>query len=147
MSNRPALVVDDTHANRDFLERLLTQAGFAVKGASTGKDALQIVDQSEQLLLAVVDLELPDVSGLEVTRSIRTTHPDAYIVVASMHDQRSLIKSAYDCGGNCYMVKPHGFMELFKRLTTSSIADLYNAEHMIIDQYGPRVFQFVAKDG
>ncbi|GAB4318135.1 MAG: hypothetical protein Kow00117_08330 [Phototrophicales bacterium] len=135
-----ALVVDDTPANLDFLVRLLTQAGFEVKGEPTGKGAATYMEQISDLALAVVDMQIPDISGLQLTQKIRSRYPNAYIVVATMHDQRSLMQSVFDKGGNCFLVKPHGFMELFKRLTTVDLNTLRNGECTVIDQYGPRAF-------
>lgn len=134
-----ALVVDDTPANRDFLERLLAQANFDVHGASTYAEAVKIVNGLETLELAVVDIQLPDSNGLQLTAELRKKYPDAYLVVATMYDERSVIERVFRRGGNVYLVKPHGFMELYKRLTTTPLETLrQNDEHIVIDQYGPR---------
>lgn len=134
-----ALVVDDTPANRDFLERLLAQANFDVQGASTYTEAVKIVDGLETLDLAVVDIQLPDSNGLQLTAELRKKYPDAYLVVATMYDERSIIERVFRRGGNVYLVKPHGFMELYKRLTTTPLETLRQSdEHIVIDQYGPR---------
>jgi len=138
MSKRIALVVDDTPANRDFVERLMVQADFEVRGASSFAEAIQQVEGLEQLALALVDIQLPDSNGLQLTQELRRKYPDAYLVVATMYDQRSLVEQVFTIGGNVYLVKPHGFMELFKRLTTSDMETLRNEGNLIIDQYGPR---------
>ncbi|TVR24815.1 MAG: response regulator [Anaerolineaceae bacterium] len=135
-----ALVVDDTPANRDFLERLLKQARFDIHGASTGKEATEHIERLDKLALAVVDMELPDASGLQITAQIRSRFPKAYIVVATMHDERSLMQEVFRVGGNCFLVKPHGFMDLFRKLTTNSIDQLRDGDCTVIDQYGPRAF-------
>jgi two-component system, NarL family, response regulator FusR len=140
MNKKIALVVDDILPNKDFLERLLIQAQFDVRGAASGKEARQHLAKIDRLALAVVDIELPDESGLHLTRKLRQQYPDAYIVVATMHDQRSLMQSVFDSGGNCFLVKPHGFMELFKRVTTIELATLREGACTVIDQYGPRDF-------
>lgn len=142
---KKALVVDDTPANLDFLVRLLTQAGFEVKGETSGKGAAEYMEKVDDLALAVVDMQIPDISGLQLTQKIRAQYEDAYIVVATMHDQRSLMQSVFDKGGNCFLVKPHGFMELFKRLTTIDLKVLREAECTVIDQYGPRAFVFAGQ--
>jgi len=140
MSNKNAIVIDDTPANRDFLVRLMTQAGFNVHGAEDGKTAIETTTTLDSLALAVIDMELPDMNGLHLTQHIRQLYPHAYIVVATMHDQRSLIEKAFNKGSNCYLVKPHGFMELFKRLTTVDLAELTRQGYVVIDQYGPRTY-------
>ena len=139
-SDKIALVVEDTPANRDFFERLLAQAKYTACGASTGKEALEKASEKDHLDLAVIDMQLPDMSGLQLTSELRKRFPQCYIVVATMHDERSLMNRVFEKGGNCYLVKPHGFMELFKRLTTSSTDDLCKQGCIVIDQYGPRGF-------
>ncbi len=142
--SKNAIVIDDTPANKDFLERLFTQAGFDVVAAGTGKAALEACENIPNLKLAVVDMQLPDINGLQLTYTLRKCYPDAYIVVATMHDERSLMESVFLKGGNCFLVKPHGFMELFKRLTTTEISELCLGAPMVIDQYGPRQFSINA---
>lgn len=141
MADRIALVVDDTPANRDFLERLLKQARFDVRGAGSGGDALAQMKAVDQLALALIDIQLPDMSGLQLTERLRQRYPNAYLVVATMHDERSLMQSVFEKGGNCFLVKPHGFMDLFQRLTTASLDDLREGDPLMIDQYGPRPFK------
>lgn len=137
---KTALIVEDTDANRIFFERLLQQAGFDVIGASSGMEALRKLDESQSLALALIDMEIPGLSGLEMTTRIRQKFPDTCVVVATMHDERSLMQSAFAKGCDVFLVKPHGFMELFKRVTTEGTARLHENRPLVIDQYGPRAF-------
>ncbi|MEZ4670352.1 MAG: response regulator [Anaerolineae bacterium] len=141
MTELTALIVDDVPANREFLERLLAGAKFKVTAAGSGTAALQSVDHLETLPLAVVDMKLPDMSGLELVTKLRQKYPDAYVVVASMYDERSRMEQAFAAGCNVYLVKPHGFMDLFKRLMQDKPDNLRKAPPIIIDQYGPRPFK------
>lgn len=134
------LVVEDTPANRDFLERLLISAGFDVVSVPTAKEALDAAAKMPQLRLALVDMELPDMDGVRLTAALRQTYPDVCIVVATMHDDRRMIEDVFAHGGNIFLVKPHGFMELYKRLTTMDLAQLREGEPTVIDQYGPRTY-------
>jgi len=145
MLNKPALVVDDNAANRDFLERLMVSAGFDVMSAANGQDALAHAESQTELLLALVDMELPDMNGIQLTAALRARHPQAYIVVATMHDDYTIIESAIRKGANVFLVKPHGFMELYRRLTTTDFKTLHQQGAVIIDQYGARPFDSAAK--
>lgn len=138
MSEKYALVVDDTPANLDFIRRLMTQAGFQTHAASNAREAMGLVKRLPDLNIALIDMELPDGNGLFLTRHLRDLYPDAYLVVATVHDQRSIIQNVFVSGGNCFLVKPHGFMELFKRLMSTELAALRRGLPLIIDQYGPR---------
>jgi CheY-like chemotaxis protein len=144
MGAKKALILEDTAANRMFFERLLMQAGFEVTGAEKGKEALEKVQAMDELHLAILDMEIPDITGLEMTHRLRQMFPNACIVVATMHDERSLMQSAFNKGCDVFLVKPHGFMDLFKRLTTGGSEELHRTRPLIIDQYGPRSFQLAA---
>jgi CheY-like chemotaxis protein len=138
MSEKIALVVDDTPANRDFLERLLALATFSVRGASSGEAALSIAAGLDKLALAVIDMKLPDMDGLKLTCDLRAKFPDVCIVVATMYDERSLMEEAFSKGCDVFLVKPNGFMELFQRLMTRDLKQM--RERLVIDQYGPRPY-------
>jgi len=141
MAKKTALIVEDTAANRIFFERLLQQAGFDIIGVDTGREALSRLSELDTLALAVFDMEIPDVNGLEMTMRLRKKFPDTCVVIATMHDDPSLMHSAFDKGCDVFLVKPHGFMELFKRLTTEGTASLHESRPLLIDQYGPRPFR------
>jgi len=141
MTERIALAVDDASANRDFLERLLGGAKFKVLGAGTGAAALKAISGLDKLALAVVDWKLPDTTGLQLACEIRTRFPETYLVIATMYDERSMMEEAFAKGCNVFLVKPHGFMELFQRLMTTDVDTLRAGPNTIIDQYGPRLFK------
>lgn len=135
-----ALVVDDEPANRDFLERLLQQADFKVTGAGTSAEALKAARAIPTLALALIDWELPDATGLEVVHTLRAENPEATLIMATMHDDRTMMASAFKAGCDVFLVKPHGFMELFRRLKEAD-ANPASLKRIIIDQYGPRPYR------
>jgi CheY-like chemotaxis protein len=141
MMERTALAVDDASANRDFLERLLGGAKYKVLGAGTGASALRAIAGLEKLELAVVDWKLPDTTGLQLACEIRNRFPETYLVIATMYDERSMMVEAFEKGCNVFLVKPHGFMELFQRLLSSDVETLRSVPNTVIDQYGPRMFK------
>jgi len=141
MAERLALVVDDVGANREFVMRLLSGAKFKVISVSTGKAALEQIALHDDLPMAIVDMKLPDMSGLDLVIELRRKFPKSYLVVASMYDERSTMDKAFAAGCNVYLVKPHGFMELYKRLNQWDLAALFADPRLVIDQYGPRLFK------
>jgi len=135
-----AMVVDDEPANREFAERLLQMAAFTVKGASTGAEALAAARSVPKLTLALIDMELPDASGLAVIRTLRVENPNAILIMATMHDDRALMARAFESGCDVFLVKPHGFMELFRRIKDWDL-NVASLQKLIIDQYGPRPYR------
>lgn len=136
-----ALVVDDEPANRDFLVRLLEQARLRVRGAATGAEALAIAADMEDIRLIVIDNKLPDMDGVELLRRLRARYPQAVIVMATMLDERPIMTQAFESGCNVFLVKPHGFMELFERLKQIDVLSPGTLSGLVIDQYGPRPYR------
>ena len=139
-----ALVVEDTPANLDFLMRLLSHADLSVVGANSGEAALELTSVMESLQLAVVDMQLPDMTGLKLIEELRVRFPKACLVIATMHDDSELMKCAFQKGCDIFLVKPHGFMELYKRLTTMGFDKIREQKCLVIDQYGPHPFRAMA---
>ena len=135
-----AMVVDDEPANREFAERLLQLASFSVKGASTGAEALAAARSVPKLMLALIDMELPDVTGVALLKTLRAENPDAVLIMATMHDDRPLMARAFEAGCDVFLVKPHGFMELFRRIKDWDL-NVSGLRRLIIDQYGPRPYR------
>lgn len=134
-----ALVVEDEPANQDFFMRLITQAGFSVQGAPTAAEALEAAKAQPELGLVAVDLQLPDMPGLELISELRALLPEALLVVLTMWDEPAMITEAFGNGCDVFLVKPHGFMELYQRLKglPETRSELCRA---IIDQYGLRPY-------
>jgi CheY-like chemotaxis protein len=136
-----AVVVDDEPANQDFLVRLLRQAKLHVEGAGTGKEALDIVERlGADIALVMLDRKLPDMTGVEVLSVMRPKLPDAKIMMATMFDERWMIREAFNKGANAFLVKPHGFMDLFQLVNgcVQNQTGFDCLEGLIFDQYGRR---------
>lgn len=116
MSERNArvLIVDDERAIRRFLLTSLTAHGFTVFEAANGRDALNVAIHDRPDLL-ILDLGLPDMDGVEVTRQLRewTQLP---IIILSVRDQEKVKIAALDAGADDYLSKPFGIGELLARI-------------------------------
>ncbi len=108
------LVVDDEESIRRFLNVSLTTRGNQVFEAATGEQALSAVASSRPDLI-VLDLGLPDMDGIEVTRRLREwTHIP--IIVLSVRDHETDKVGALDAGADDYVTKPFGLGELLARM-------------------------------
>lgn len=108
------LVVDDERAIRRFLRTSLTAHGYTVLEANSGREALAAVIADRPDLI-ILDLGLPDLSGIEVTRQLRewTQIP---IVVLSVREEEATKVEALDVGADDYLTKPFGMAELMARI-------------------------------
>ena len=108
------LVVDDEPAIRRFLRASLGAHGYTVTEAVCGEDALRAVATSHQDIV-ILDLGLPDVDGVEVTRRLRewTAIP---IIILSVREHENDKIAALDAGADDYLTKPFGIGELMARM-------------------------------
>jgi two-component system KDP operon response regulator KdpE len=110
------LVVDDEIAIRRFLRVALNGQNFIVFEAATGETALQdlIVERPD---LVILDLGLPDIDGVEVTRRLREwSHVP--VIILSVREQEEDKIAALDAGADDYLTKPFGVGELLARIRT-----------------------------
>ena len=102
------LVVDDEISNRYAIARVLTQAGYRVMEAGTGTDALSSL-RRERPDLVVLDVKLPDISGYEVCRRIKSDPEMASILIlqvsATFVNTRDAVRSL-DGGADSYLTQP-----------------------------------------
>jgi len=108
------LVVEDEPEIRRFLRTSLATEGYRVVEAGTGaRGAIDAGSQKPDL--AIVDLGLPDVDGVDVIRRIRVWSPIPILVLSARAQERSKIE-ALDAGADDYVTKPFGVGELLARV-------------------------------
>ena len=100
------LLVDDHAVVREGLKRILTASGsqWDITEASSGFEALEILRQ-KPLDLAIVDLSMPGMSGLELIHRIRASFPSVMVLVLSMHAEEQYAVRAFKSGANGYVTK------------------------------------------
>lgn len=108
------LVVDDEPAIRRFLRTSLGAQGYQVFEAGSGSEALQAVHANRPDLL-ILDLGLPDLDGVQVTRTLREWS-QMPIIILSVRDQEADKIAALDAGADDYLTKPFGLGELLARI-------------------------------
>jgi two-component system, OmpR family, KDP operon response regulator KdpE len=108
------LIVDDEPEIRRFLRASLKTHQYEVFEADTGAKALSmILDHRPELL--ILDLGLPDMDGLEVTRRVREWNQVPIIVLSVRNREDDKIR-ALDAGADDYLTKPFGMGELMARI-------------------------------
>ena len=108
------LIVDDEPAIRRFLRVSLTAHDYDVAEAANGQEALACV-ATHRPDVVVLDLGLPDVDGVDVTRMLREWS-QVPIIVLSVRDKETEKIAALDAGADDYLTKPFGVGELLARL-------------------------------
>jgi two-component system KDP operon response regulator KdpE len=108
------LVIEDEPQIRRFLRATLSAHGYRLVEAATGQEGLMHA-ATHQPEIVILDLGLPDLDGLELTRRLRewSTMP---IIVLSARGQESDKVAALDAGADDYLTKPFGVGELLARM-------------------------------
>lgn len=114
MSGRTILVVDDEDAIRRFLNLTLTAQGYMVLEGASGQQAIAQA-AAHKLDMVVLDLGLPDIDGVEVTRLLRQWTQAPILILSIRGSERDKI-AALDAGADDYLTKPFGVQELLARL-------------------------------
>ncbi|MFB3886410.1 MAG: response regulator transcription factor [Thermodesulfobacteriota bacterium] len=117
------LIVEDNQTFRETFRDYLKGnfSSMIVEEASNGKEAMEKI---ETLIpdLVFIDIRLPNGSGLELTRKIKATHPDAIIVILTSYDLPEYRDAAARYGANHFLVKGSARLEEIIGLVKSFIA-------------------------
>jgi DNA-binding response OmpR family regulator len=111
------LLVDDDTGLTQLLQLVFESRGFGVTIAYTGQQALEAV-QRELPEAVLLDLMMPDISGLEICHQIRTNSHTSHIpiIVLTARPGDEMRQEALDAGATEYLVKPIRPSELIKRI-------------------------------
>jgi two-component system, OmpR family, KDP operon response regulator KdpE len=108
------LVVDDETSIRRYLRAALTAQGLTVYEAANGQEALIAVIANRPDII-ILDLGLPDIGGIEVTRQLREWSQTPIIILSVRESEQDKI-AALDAGADDYLTKPFGTGELMARI-------------------------------
>ena len=127
------LVVDDQNFTRQALQAILsTEPDFEVVGkATSGTEAIAYLEKS-QVDITIVDLEMPDMNGLTLTRILSERFPATKAIILSSHDDKDNINAAVEAGARGY---------LLKNTSAQEIGDTIRAVQRGYFQLGPGLFE------
>lgn len=109
------LVVDDEESMTNGLKLNLMEEGYTVDTAATAAQAIELFDQGAHQL-AICDLQLPDMDGLEVMRHIKDVRPNTEVIMVTAHGTTPKAVEATKAGAFDFVDKPLNFEELALRV-------------------------------
>lgn len=138
MTKNTILVVEDEEAIRQMLHFNLSRAGFEVLGAPTSTAALAHLAQTTPALI-LMDWMLPDISGLELTRSIKSNKEQSAIpiIMLTARSQEQDKISGLDGGADDYVTKPFSPRELISRINALLRRTAPSTEDELVFEIGP----------
>lgn len=107
MAKEPILVVDDHSGNLRLSKLFLGKAGYEIRTASNAKEALTVLNEFQPRLI-LMDLQLPDMSGLELTRYIKANpkYQNIIIIAVTAYAMKGDKEKALAAGCDGYITKP-----------------------------------------
>ena len=109
------LVIDDDAMNREVMEAFLEIEGYRVILASNGKQGISHLQTASPDLI-ILDVRLPDISGYEVCRQIRTTQPTLPIIIVTGFDADDVKDTVFAAGATDFLPRPFGGDDLINRV-------------------------------
>ena len=107
------------------------EAGLELVGeASGGREALQLAETLRPDIL-VLDLSMPDLDGIQVTREIRASLPGVRVLILTVQENETLAREAIRAGAAGYIVKQAAEVELISAIHTVQIGDVYVPPKML----------------
>jgi len=126
------LIADDHAIVRAGLRALIhAEAGFELVGeAAGGVEAIELVEKNQPDVL-VLDLSMPDLDGISVTRNLKASHPGLRILILTLHEDEALLREAIKGGASGYILKRAAESELIAAIQTILRGDLYVDPSMV----------------
>lgn len=122
----PILIADDHGVLRAGLRALLSAESdlTVVADADNGEDALRLTKELRPEVV-LLDLNMPGLGGIEVTRRIKEIHPETRILILTVHEDESLFQEAMQAGASGYIIKRAVESELIDAIRAVKRGDLY----------------------
>jgi two-component system response regulator NreC len=126
------LIADDHAIVRAGLRALISgEPGLEMVGeAAGGYEAIELVRQTHPDVL-VLDLSMPDLDGISVTRAIKPEMPDLHILILTLHEDEALLKEAIKAGAGGYILKRAAESELISAIQAILRGSLYVDPSMV----------------
>ena len=110
------LIADDHQMILDGLHLLLSQEdGFEVIGeALNGEEVIHKVQHAEELDIVILDINMPKMDGIDVTKELKSTFPEIKILIVTMYNRKEFVKNLMETGVDGYILKNSGKDELIR---------------------------------
>ena len=130
-TSRRILIVDDHPMMREGLAQLIEhEADLCAAGqANDAAQALTTIDKDKPDLV-ILDISMPDKSGLELIKDIQALHPQLPVLVLSMHDESLYAERVLRAGGRGYIMKQEGGKKLMEAIRQVLNGKIYVSERM-----------------
>ena len=119
-----ALIVDDSRFIRQHMRQLLERIGVTCEEAANGREALEVLKNSAAFDFMLVDVNMPEMSGLECVKALRDAglHPPMKVMMVTTEADNSFICRALEYGADEFLMKPFTPESLREKLAIMGLA-------------------------
>lgn len=110
------LIVEDDLDNLEYLKRLMKMKGLDVVSASSGEEAVSIVQNDKSINLVLMDILLPQMSGYEATLLIKEINPDLPVIAQTANAMHNDREKCLENGCDDYISKPINKDLLYRKI-------------------------------
>lgn len=125
-------LADDHQILREGLRHIIrAEPDFEVSGeAGNGRDALAAIERDE-LDVAILDISMPEMTGVEVARQIKKFHPEIKVIILSRHDSEEYVNSLMKHGADGYVLKDSAGEDLIRAIREALRGNVYLSPRLI----------------
>lgn len=147
MDKKNLLLADDNAINREMVKKILENFGFNVVTAIDGEDALEKVFEFNRFSLIIMDINMPNLSGIEAAgilkKSLNDDIKNIPIIALTGNDSKNEIQEIFDAGINSYLAKPASPGKLLDIIKKTIENPLYsNADAITEDKKNTETIQY-----
>ena len=119
-----ALVIDDSRTVRTIIGKMLREVGFEVTEAGNGREGLDRLREGPGFDLAMVDWNIPELTGIEFIRAVRAerAHDGMRLMMVTAETEAEQVAAALAAGANEYVMKPFNRDVILDKLKLMSFA-------------------------
>jgi DNA-binding NtrC family response regulator len=127
------LVIDDDNETRDLFSTVLSDAGYLVEAAENGKQAVKMCKKGP-FDIALIDVELPDIKGVELLKILRQLQPKMVKIIITGHPSIENAMKSVNEKADGYLLKPVNIpdlLELIKKIVADKANDYVQMIKMV----------------
>jgi len=113
-SKKVVLVVEDNPISYKLMDAVLKQVKANVVHAINGKKAIEACTSDTHFDMVLMDMQMPEVDGLEATRKIKQLRPDLPVVATTAHTYPENVLACREAGCDGFLTKPLQFRQMFE---------------------------------
>lgn len=135
MNKLNILIADDHEVMRDGIMMTLDQSDLAdnLYEAENGLEAFSRCKEHEDIDIILLDINMPDMDGIETTKKIKDHFPDIEIIALSMHDDEDSIRDMLKAGVSGYVLKSAGKADIIQAIEKVSCGDPFYSQDVTLN--------------